>query len=97
MHNFLNRLTLLLVLGLVNGFTFTVNAFEVSTLEAKKTKEKIIINGIADDASWQLAKWKPINNLILGIEPSVDDFSGQFKIMWDEEQLNLLVEITDDI
>jgi hypothetical protein len=97
MNNFWKRRTLLLMLVLVNVGTFTANAFEVSPLGARQAKEKIIINGIADDASWQLAQWLPINNLILGTQPSGDDFSGRFKIMWDEKQLYLLVEIIDDI
>jgi len=75
----------------------TVVALNASALEALKTPEKMIIDGIADEASWQLAKWQPIDNLILGTKPTAEDFSGQFKLMWDEKQLYLLVEITDDI
>ncbi len=72
-------------------------SFNISALEAVKAPGKIQIDGLANEVSWQLAKWQPIDNLILGTEPSKDDFSGRFKIMWDEEQLYLLVEITDDI
>jgi len=72
----------------------SLNAF---SLEALKSPEKMHIDGVANETSWQLAKWQPINNLILGTQPSSDDFSGQYKIMWDEQQLYLLVEITDDI
>jgi hypothetical protein len=97
MNDFLKKLTLLLMLVSVKSCMFTVNAFEVSSLGVRQAKENIIINGIADDASWQLAQWLPINNLILGTQPSDDDFSGRFKIMWNEKQLYLLVEITDDI
>jgi hypothetical protein len=66
-------------------------------LEAQKSPEKIRIDGLANEVSWQLAKWQPINSLLLGDKPSADDFSGQFKVMWDEQQLYLLVEITDDV
>ncbi len=72
-------------------------SFNISALEAVKAPGKIQIDGLANEVSWQLAKWQPIDNLILGTQPSKDDFSGRFKIMWDEEQLYLLVEITDDI
>ncbi|WP_041737106.1 sugar-binding protein [Colwellia psychrerythraea] len=72
-------------------------SLNVSALEALKSSEKMLIDGLADEASWQLAKWQPIDKLILGMQPSAEDFSGQFKIMWDEKQLYLLVEITDDI
>lgn len=97
MNNFLNRLMVLTMLASINICTFEVDAFEGNQLEAKQTQGKIIINGIVDEASWQLATWQAINNLILGSKPSINDFSGQFKIMWDENQLYLLVEITDDI
>ncbi|MEI6893037.1 MAG: sugar-binding protein [Colwellia sp.] len=66
-------------------------------LEAIKTSAEIVIDGLPNDASWQLAKWQPIDKLILGTQPSPDDFSAQFKIMWDKNNLYLLVEITDDI
>lgn len=66
-------------------------------LEANKTKTTMVIDGMATETSWQLAQWQPINNLILGEPPSADDFTGRFKMLWDEKQLYLLVEITDDI
>jgi len=87
MSNYLKFITTFLVF-------FSLN---VSALEAKKSPQKMFIDGIADEASWQLASWQPIDQLILGDMPSKDDFSGRFKIMWDERQLYLLVEITDDI
>jgi len=71
-----------------------VNAY---ALEAKKSQGAININGIADEASWQRAAWQQIDKLILGTKPTANDFSGQFKILWDEQQLFLLVEITDDV
>jgi len=72
-------------------------SINVSALEALKSPTKMTIDGIADEAAWQLATWQPIDQLILGSKPSKEDFSGRFKIMWDEAQLYLLVEITDDI
>lgn len=83
-------------------FATSVNAIDDNEIDkrelfAKKIKSEININGIADDASWQLATWQPIDKLILGDMPDESDFSGRFKVMWDERQLYLLVEITDDI
>lgn len=72
-------------------------SINVSALEALKSPAKMTIDGIADEATWQLATWQPIDQLILGSMPSKEDFSGRFKVMWDAEQLYLLVEITDDI
>ena len=87
----------------INLFTFCIalltcfNTFGASKLVANKTTDTITIDGIADETSWQQANWHPINHLILGNKPSKKDFSGQFKILWDEGQLYLLVEITDDV
>jgi len=75
----------------------TLVALNASALEAHKTSERMIIDGIADEYSWQLAKWQPLDQLILGTKPTAEDFTGQFKLIWDEQQLYLLVEITDDI
>jgi len=70
---------------------------EVLALEAEKSKGVITIDGIANEKSWQSPSWQPIDKLILGSMPSTEDFTGRFKIIWDEQQLYLLVEITDDI
>lgn len=80
-------------------FILFISFHSVATekLEARKIQSNIIINGIADDESWQIAKWHSLDKLILGTLPTAQDFSGQFKIMWDEKQLYLLVEITDDV
>lgn len=91
MSNYLNIFISLLISVSV---LVSVNA---SALEAMKTKEKMLVDGIANESSWQLARWQRIDKLILGDKPSNADFSGQFKIMWNEHQLYLLVEITDDI
>jgi len=87
MSNYLKFISALLVI-------FSIN---VCAIEAKKSPQKMSIDGLADEESWQLASWQAIDQLILGDMPSKEDFSGRFKIMWDEAQLYLLVEITDDI
>ena len=56
-------------------------ALNATALEAVKSPEKMHIDGLADEASWQLAKWQPIDKLIFGKQPSAEDFSGRFKIM----------------
>ena len=56
-----------------------------------------VIDGVADDAVWNAAAWRPIDQRWLGPEYSAEDFSGRFKIAWDAEQIYLLVEFTDDI
>ncbi|MGL1957758.1 MAG: CBM9 family sugar-binding protein [Colwellia sp.] len=76
---------------------FTLLSVNTLALEIVKTKGAINIDGMADEKSWQSATWRPIDQLILGEKPSADDFSGQFKMLWDEQRLYLLVEITDDV
>ena len=99
--NLLTVLVVIVMLTTVDANAFTVTAIDVDidkrALEAKKVKEIMTMDGIANEASWQLASWQPIDQLILGTMPSKEDFFGRFKIMWDDQQLYLLVEITDDI
>lgn len=71
-----------------------MNAF---ALDVKKSSADITIDGLANETSWQLATWQPIDKLILGLQPSAQDFSGRFKLLWDENQLYILAEITDDV
>jgi hypothetical protein len=65
-------------------------------IEAQKTDEKIIIDGIVDKA-WSKSAWYPIDKLILGSLSKENDFSGRFKMLWNESFLYLQAEITDDI
>jgi len=78
-------------------FVCIIFSFQTMALEAIYTKEQMTINGIADEASWVKAKWYPLNQHILGDIPTQDDFSGRFKLMWNDKKLYLLAEITDDI
>ncbi len=54
------------------------------------------INGVGSEAAWSQVEWAPIDVLWLGEEPSATDFSGRFKVIWTEEQLYFLFEITDN-
>lgn len=83
--------------SLIFAILTPVFSFNTFALEANKVHDEIVIDGIAEEKSWLSAQWQPIDHLIFGTPPSTEDFSGQFKIMWDEKKLYLLVEITDDI
>lgn len=61
-----------------------------------KTKDTIEIDGIANEASWANAKWYPMDQVWLGDSLTAEDFSGRFKITWDDEALYVLAEIKDD-
>jgi hypothetical protein len=55
------------------------------------------VDGVADEAAWQQAAWQPLDNRWLGPELSSADFQGRYKVVWTENKLYLLAEITDDI
>jgi hypothetical protein len=55
-----------------------------------------IINGVGDDLAWESAEWLPLDQVWLGQPPTPSDFSGRYKLLWDENNLYVLAEITDD-
>ena len=55
-----------------------------------------LIDGTADDSAWQTAPWLPLDQVWIGQPPTAADFSGRYKILWDENNLYVLAEITDD-
>lgn len=57
----------------------------------------ISIDGMATERSWGAAEWRNIDKHILGPQPDAQDFSGRYKLLWDERHLYLLAEITDDV
>ena len=56
-----------------------------------------VIDGIADDAAWEAAPWRDIDQRWLGPEYEASDFQGRFKVVWTPERIYLLAEIVDDI
>ena len=67
-------------------------AFEIPMATTPPT-----IDGDPGDPSWAHAEWRTIDQLILGEQPSKDDFSGRYKLLWTENQLYMLAEIIDDV
>jgi len=65
--------------------------------QAPKALTAPVIDGIANDACWSAGTWYDINYLWALTQPSPSDFSGRFKISWNENKLFLLAEITDDV
>ncbi|MDG1750555.1 MAG: sugar-binding protein [Thalassotalea sp.] len=81
----------------ITSLLYALSIPNVLAMTAPKTNVAPTIDGKSIDKAWALAQWQPLNELILGEALSPEDFSGRFKIIWDEEKLYLLVEITDDI
>jgi hypothetical protein len=55
-----------------------------------------LIDGDPSDAVWENAPWLPLDQLWIGAPPTPQDFSGRYKLAWDENNLYILAEITDD-
>lgn len=56
-----------------------------------------VIDGVMDPI-WNSAPWAPIDDFWLGSQrPTAQDFSGRYKVMWDQNNLYLLFDITDDV
>ncbi|NNE29086.1 MAG: sugar-binding protein [Saprospiraceae bacterium] len=54
------------------------------------------IDGVPDDACWDTATWYPMDQDWINKPWSAEDFSGRYKISWDEEHIYVLAEIQDD-
>ena len=54
------------------------------------------LDGRSDDVAWQSAPWLPLDQVWLGESPAANDFSGRYKLLWDDNNLYVLAEITDD-
>jgi hypothetical protein len=54
------------------------------------------IDGMENDSCWNHAVWDTLDQVWIGSKFSTDDFSGRYKIAWDEKRLYLYIEITDD-
>jgi hypothetical protein len=64
---------------------------------APKAMPAPLVDGIANDAAWELPPWRELNHRWLGPEYSADDFQGRFKLTWTEDKVYILVEIVDDV
>lgn len=70
---------------------------ERESFVALNTSNPITIDGKADETVWAQATWYPMDHDMIGNVPTPDDFSGRFKLAWDQGQLYLLAEIVDDV
>lgn len=57
----------------------------------------VTIDGYANEPVWQHSEFSPLKYNMAGVTPDDDDFSGRYKLAWNEQQLYLLAEITDDV
>ncbi len=74
----------------------TINNQEQSKPIVEAVYGTPVLDGSASDEVWEYCKWQHIDQLWLGEQPQKEDFSGQFKVAWDENNLYILAVITDD-
>ena len=73
------------------------SSFAVYGIDAYQTTESINIDGYAQEKVWSNLRWHSIAQPIIGALPSKSDFSGRYKVAWNQQQIYLLVEIVDDV
>ena len=66
-------------------------------IPVNKSRSEIVLDGSAREASWDEQQWYTLDQNWLGDTYDFEDFSGRYKLLWDEEALYLYVEITDDM
>ena len=89
----MNRVLVILILLTLN----CLSANMVLAFDVPFAANAPVVDGDPDDPAWALAKWVPIDKLMLGSMPAKDDFNGRYKLVWTENHLYLLAEITDDV
>lgn len=72
-------------------------ATRVLAFDVPFASEAPIVDGDPGDAAWNKAEWVPMEHLMWGTLPGKEDFSGRYKLVWTQNHLFLLAEITDDI
>lgn len=66
-------------------------------IEAVKIETPITIDGFAKESIWKQLPWYNIDQPIIGKLPDQSDFSGRYKIAWNQHNIFMLVEIVDDV
>ncbi|MCQ8879310.1 CBM9 family sugar-binding protein [Pseudoalteromonas shioyasakiensis] len=66
-------------------------------IDVVHTPTPITIDGVSESA-WNKAKWHNMPHLMDGVLPdSESDFTGRYRLLWDENTLYLQADIADDV
>lgn len=69
----------------------------VEATDVNYTSTPIHIDGVSEDA-WNKATWHDMPHLMDGTLPTSDnDFTGRYRLLWDEQYLYLQADISDDV
>ena len=94
--NKLKRHSLPFVLGIA-GCLFGQAAVANEPTKILGTSAKFIIDAKADEAIWNKLAWRQLDQVLIGQDLDPNDFSGRYKLTWNEDALYLLIEVTDDV
>lgn len=91
----ISLLALLQLLSCTNaGTNSETNSAGASSLVASYGTP--VLDGSASDEVWDLCEWQSLQQVWEGNKPEKADFVGQYKVLWDENNLYILAEIQDD-
>ncbi|MFT5542531.1 MAG: hypothetical protein ACI97K_000457 [Glaciecola sp.] len=95
----LPRAKLFLTMFIVSAFSGCgiANENEVKRTPIAQAIEAIVIDATASEASWNRANWRAVDQLLIGKNLRAEDFSGRYKLLWDNAALYMLLEISDDV
>ena len=85
---------LLLLLSLISLGSFAQQ--KEGDYKAHKVKIPLTIDGKGIEKDWEKAEWKDVKHAWLGANPTPADFTGRYKMLWDENFIYYLVEVHDD-
>ena len=90
-------LAIALVMATAPSIADSAHYEDRSEYRAPKANAPLIIDGAADEAIWEQARWQELKYRWLGPAYSAEDFEGRFKVVWTAERIYILAEFVDDI
>jgi len=102
--NFFLKLIPVFCIGLITCNSFSSASLGQYDYTAYFAETPPVIDGIGNDPAWDIAEWRPIDQVWLGggnasqsnlTPPPAEAYSGRFKIVWTEDRLYFLAEIMD--
>jgi hypothetical protein len=79
------------------GIMLSTSAHAQMRTPIPQAKEAINIDASASESAWQKAAWRKVDQVYIGDNITPEDFTGRYKLLWDEAALYMLLEITDDV
>jgi Carbohydrate family 9 binding domain-like len=62
----------------------------------QRSAGNLLIDGLSTDSAWTAVEWRPLDQFWIGKPTTPADFSGRYKVSYDDGFLYVLAEITDD-